>query len=228
MRKVGNPLPEAVLQLAARLGCDRGVSLSQVWLRQTGQMRESTKSAWMKFEARQRIELRNCAFEWKAQTGPLGAVRVDDSFRDGGGRLAVKLFGLFSVAGAAKSVSLDRGELMRYLAELAWAPDAILRNQSLRWRDLDGGQLVVSAGEGDRRAEVEITLDQEGRISQVFAADRPRAVGDGFEPSAWRGTFGGYRWTKGRLIPMSAEVGWVGLSDCEPVWKGRVTEWSAG
>lgn len=117
---------------------------------------------------------------------------------------------------------------MRYLAELAWAPDAILRNQSLRWRDLDGGQLVVSAGEGDRRAEVEITLDQEGRISQVFAADRPRAVGDGFEPSAWRGTFGGYRWTKGRLIPMSAEVGWVGLSDCEPVWKGRVTEWSAG
>ena len=201
--------------------------MSHVCLRQTGKMRESADSAWMKFEARQRIELADCAFEWSAQTGPLGVVRVDDIFRNGGGCLAVKLFGLFSVAGAAKSVSLDRGELVRYLAELAWAPDAIVCNRALRWRELGDRRLIVSAGEGGRRAEVEITLDQEGRIAEVFAADRPRAVGDSFEPSAWRGAFSDYRWINGRLIPMSGQVGWGRESDYEPVWRGRVTEWSA-
>jgi hypothetical protein len=201
--------------------------LSYVCLQQVGQMRESEASAWMKFEARQRIDLATCAFEWNARTGPLGAVRIRDRFGSDGGRLTVKLFGLLKIAGAAKSVSLDRGELMRYLAELAWAPDAILYNRSLRWRDLDYGRLAVSAGEGERSAELEIALDQEGRIAEVFAADRPRAVGDRFEPSAWRGAFSDYRRSKGRHIPMSAEVGWVRGSVYEPVWRGRVTEWSA-
>lgn len=206
MTETSDPLPEAVRQLAARLGCEAGHSLSYVCLQQIGQMRESEASAWMKFEARQRIDLATCAFEWNARTGPLGAVRIHDRFGNDGGRLTVKLFGLFKIAGAEESVSLDRGELMRCLAELAWAPDAILSNRTLRWRELDDGRLTVSAGEGERRVELEIALDEEGRIAQVFAADRPRAVGDRFEPSAWRGIFSDYRWAKGRQIPMSAKV----------------------
>jgi hypothetical protein len=225
--EVRDPLPEKVRQLAARLGCDRATSLRHVCSRQTGQMRESADLAWKKFGARQRIDLTACGFEWKARMGPLGAIHVNDTFSDGSGHLAVKLFGVFKIAGAAKSLSLDRGELMRYLAELAWAPDAIMRNRTLRWRELDDGRLSVSTGDGEQRAEIQITLDEEGRIAEVFAPDRPRAVGDRFEPSAWRGTFGDYCWTERRLVPMSAEVGWFKESAYEAVWRGRLIEWSA-
>jgi len=48
--------------------------------------------------------------------------------------------GVIPVARAERSSALMRGELMRYLAELAWAPDAFLFNTTLfnttlRWRD---------------------------------------------------------------------------------------------
>lgn len=218
-------LPDAVRQLANRLGADSSASLRHVSLRQTGQMRENADAAWMEFHARQRIELAACAFDWKARTGPLGLISVDDSFSDGAGDLAVTLFGVVPIAGAKSSLRLDRGELMRYLAELAWAPDAIVRNSSLHWRALDDGRLVVAAGKGELRAEIEITLDSEGRIAEVFAADRPRAIANRFEPSAWRGAFSEYCSVQGRTIPMSAEVGWGKGSAYEAVWRGRVSEW---
>jgi len=72
------PLPEAVRQLAARLGCKNGEALSHVRLHQTGQMRHGGASPWMDFTARQRIELATYAFEWNARTGPWGVVRVNN------------------------------------------------------------------------------------------------------------------------------------------------------
>ena len=48
-----------------------------------------------------------------------------DAFVQGAGRLTVQLYGLITVANAA-GAGIDRGEALRYLAELPWAPDAIL------------------------------------------------------------------------------------------------------
>lgn len=227
MTNTSEHLPEAVRQLVARLGCKDGEALSQVHLNQTGQMRHGEASAWMDFTARQRIELATCAFEWNARTGPLGLVRVKDVFSDGRGRLNAKLFGLLQVAGTSNSAELDRGEMMRYLAELAWAPDAILRNRHLKWRVLDETRIAVSAGDGARRAEVQLALDREGRIVEAFAPDRPRLIGNDFKPTAWRGTFRDYRRLKNRLLPTSAEVGWLDGNIYEVVWRGCVSYWNA-
>ncbi len=220
-------IPEKAGQLAERVGCTGSKPLRHVDLRQTGQMRQDAASTWTNFDARQRIELTTCAFEWKARIGPLGLIRVTDAFGDGSGRLAVSLFGLIPIGDAANSANLDRGELMRYLAELAWAPDAIQRNRTLQWRTLDERRLIVAAGDGARRAEVQVTLDQEGRIGEVFAPDRPRTIGNRFVPCAWRGRFSDYRWFENRLLPTSAEVAWLSEYDDEPVWRGRLTAWSA-
>jgi hypothetical protein len=43
---------------------------------------------------------------------------------------------------------------MRYLAELAWAPDAILLNAGLRWREDGPDKLAVSAGSGETTAKL--------------------------------------------------------------------------
>lgn len=84
--------------------------------------------------------------------------------------------GVIPVARAERSSALMRGELMRYLAELAWAPDAILFNVTLRWREDGPDRLSVSAGVGETAAEVTLSLDGEGRIAGSFAPDRPRSA----------------------------------------------------
>lgn len=79
---------------------------------------------------------------------------------------------------------------MRYLAELAWAPYAILRNPQLRWRTESTNTLVVGAGSAEAEAQVWLTLDNEGRIQNAYAPDRPRAIkGGAFALTPWRGTF---------------------------------------
>lgn len=218
-------IPEPFHRLAQRLGCRADGACRQVELRQVGQMRQDHRSAWMPFKAQQRIAIDRCTFDWTATTGPAGLVQVRDAFSDGHGSLSVKLLGIVPIAGAPSSPELDRGEAMRYLAELAWAPDAVLSNPELNWRSPDDANLVVATGHGPRRAEVAFKLDPQGRIAEAFAADRPRSVGKTFVRSAWRGVFSDYRVCEGRLVPMSAEVGWVTQGDFEPVWRGTIVDW---
>lgn len=218
-------IPDPIADLLARVGCVGDEALSEVNLRQVGEMRSNPTSAWMKFEASQRIELTTSAFEWRARAGPLKAIHVTDAFSDGRGGLEVSLFGLLRLMSVAASADLKRGELMRHLAELAWAPDAIRLNSGLEWRVLDEQRVSVAAGDGASRAEVRITFDREGRIGEVFAPNRPRAIGKRFEACAWRGIFSDYRWFGRRLLPVSAEVGWLD-PDYVSVWRGRLIAWS--
>jgi hypothetical protein len=190
-------------------------------------MRQDQASAWMSFTARQRIALGECAFEWKARTGPMGLAHIRDAFDGNDGSLSVSLLGVAPIVRAPRSAELDRGELMRYLAELAWAPDAILLNHDLHWRVVDDTHLVVTTASGEHPAEVTLTLDSEGRIIEAFAKDRPRSVAKNFILSAWRGVFSEYRRCEGRLLPHSAEVGWVFEGGFEPVWRGRIVMWRA-
>ena len=157
----------AVYELALRLGADPGRRRSAVRLGQTGRMRQLGASRWMAFRAEQPISLLRCAFNWRARTwrartGPAGLVSVCDALSEGEGRLDVRALGFFPIARASSSPALIRGELMRYLAELAWAPDAILLNAELRWREGEPDTLVVGAGSGETAAEVVLSLDDKG------------------------------------------------------------------
>jgi hypothetical protein len=54
--------------------------------------------------------------------------------------------------------------VQRYLAELAWAPDAILLNTGLHWREDGPDKLAVSAGPARPPPNL-LSLDSEGRIA---------------------------------------------------------------
>lgn len=219
------PPPAAIRRLVEQTGAQGTSGLRRVELRQSGTMRQDRGTSWMQFQASQSISLQSCAFHWRARTGPAGSIQVSDAFENGIGTLSVKLLGLFPIAGARRSADLDRGEILRYLAELPWAPDAILLNPELEWRVQDDAHLVVSAGQGPRRADVALTLDARGLIVEAAATDRPRALGNAFVPGPWRGVFSDYAECEGRQVPMSAEVGWGTRDEFEPVWRGRIVDW---
>lgn len=153
-------------------------------------------------------------------------VSVRDALTTDGARLEVRLFGLFKLDSAGGSTTLWRGELMRYLAEMAWAPDAILHNHALRWRADGPDRFIVGAGHGDTATEVRLDLDSDGRIAGIFAPDRSRSPKPPFQPTPWQGRFTDYRCHGKRWLPFKGEVGWV-IDGVEALyWQGRVETWT--
>ena len=221
-------LPTAIAALAQRLGADAHNTSSLVNLTQTGRMKTSLEAkTWTPFTAVQSISMRGCAFDWRARMGPFGMISVQDALQDGEGRLRVTALGAIQIARAEPTPALTRGELMRYLAELAWAPDAILLNETLHWREISATTLAVSAEVGDVTAEVFFNLDSDGRIAGGYAPDRPRSPKAPFLPTLWVWRYSDYRQHGGRWIPFAGEVAWTIENKEITYWQGRLTEWHA-
>ena len=221
-------LPSAVRDLAMRLGADPVRRPETVTLHQTGEMKlDLTSTRWWRFTARQTMSVATSAFAWHARFRPLGYLSVTDAFENGSGRLDVTALGVIPLVRTRPGSTLTRGELMRYLAELSFVPDAILHNPDLRWRVEDATTFTVGAGTGEEAVEVTLSLGPDGRIDTIYAADRPRSVTAPFLPTPWRGNFADYRQRMGRWIPFAGQVAWV-IDGVETVyWRGRLTDWSA-
>ena len=221
-------LPAAVYDLAIRLGAKPGDNGGGVNLTQTGRMkRKLGTQSWMAFAAAQAISTCACEFDWRAKFGPFGMVSARDALEHGEGRLDIMALGVIPIARAERTPALVRGELMRYLAELAWAPDAILCNTALRWRAEGPATLAVSAGAGPTASEIMLSLDGDGRIDGAFAPDRPRSVAASFLPTPWRGRFSDYRHHETRWIPFAGEVAWEIDDKSETYFQARIERWEA-
>lgn len=150
-------------------------------------------------------------------------VRILDSYVDGQGLLEARLFGSVPVA-RVTGAEVSKGELMRYLAELAWAPHAMLRNARLRWREIDAATVEVSADSASGPARVRLVFE-DGDITGIEADDRPRMVGSRPIPTPWRGRFFDYRRLDAWRVPTCAEVSWILEGQLCPVWRGKVTSY---
>ena len=83
-------------------------------------------------------------FSWRARfpLAPLVTLRVHDWYRAGESALEIRLFGL--PLKRLRGDAVTRGEAMRYLAELPWAPAAMALNTELEWRELDSSTVEVA------------------------------------------------------------------------------------
>lgn len=135
------------------------------------------------------------------------------------------VLGFIPIARAAHTSALVRGELMRYLAEIAWVPHAIVHNGALRWRVINPEALVVAAGDGETACEVTLSLNTDGRIAGAYAPDRPRNAAPPLLPTPWRGRFSDYRQHEGLWLPFAGEVEWEINGKATPYWLGSIATW---
>lgn len=219
------PLAAPIRDLAIRLGAEPKSPPARVSLSQQGRMRQNEHSRWMRFRANHSMSVTQCSFDWRASFGPAGLIRVRDALLDGEGILTARLFGFLPVA-QASGPEATKGELMRYLAELSWCPDAILHNRAIGWTVVSQAEIVATAQLGETVASVWLALDREGRIESISAPDRPRSRGKEFIPTSWWGRFSDYRSHAGRQIPFRGEVGWEGEGERVTVWEGEVLDWT--
>lgn len=218
-------LPEAVVRLHRRaLSGGPGASAPRlVRLHQHGEMWQRPDGPALRFRAVQEIAVRAVAFRWRAWFPlgpllPLPKVVVTDELDDGAGRLVARALGVLPVL-RESGPAITEGQLLRYLAELPWAPHALVENHALQWRELADGSLEVGAACGGTHAAVRLELDETG-IARASAPARPRLVGGVAVPTPWGGSFADYAVLGGIRVPTRARVWW-------DLPEGRFTYWRA-
>ncbi len=201
------PLPEIVSNFARNAGAVMGAPYV-VRLTQSVSMRLAPDQPWQELRATHLAGTRASGFVWHARGSmmlvPIGVV---DAFVTGTGLLNARILNTISVA-HSEGEATDRGELLRYLAEIPLTPDAILNNPALVWKQIDERTVSVTTPFKGGPVTVEFTFNDQGDIVEAFAATRPMGTGETWVDTPWRGRFFDYEQLGPRRIPTRAEVGW--------------------
>jgi hypothetical protein len=198
-----------------------------VLVRHTGtfNMGETTDN-WKPFTSDQKVVTQRPGFDWNGRVAMLPGlpVRVHDAYVAGEGILHASLLGLFTVVDLRGTRDVDEGELMRFFAEAAWYPTALLPSQGVRWEAVDDHSAYATLEEGDIAITMLFTFNEEGLIDTVRAEARGRAVGDEVIPTPWQGHFWNYEEHNGMRVPLDGEVAWLLPEGEKPYWRGHITE----
>lgn len=185
---------------------------------------------WIPFTSTQRITTRRPGFVWDARMamGPGLAVHVHDAYVAGEGILHPAVLGLVSLTDLRGSSpepgGVAQGEFMRYVAEAAWYPTALLPSQGARWAAVDEHAAQVTLADGTVSATLLFRFDpRTGLIDSVRAEARGRMVGKGVVMTPWQGRWSDYAVRDGMRVPMSGEVAWLTPAGRRTYWRGQVT-----
>ena len=168
---------------------------------------------WKPFTSRQRVVARRPGFLWDAQVMMFPGVpaHVEDSYIAGQGRLNAKLLGLFTVADSSGGGEVARGEFMRYFAEAAWYPTALLPSQGVQWHAVDRDSANATITDGPITLTLLFRFNEAGLIASVRAEARGVGAGkDGVMVMLpWDCSVSDYRRVDGMLIPQTGEAAWM-------------------
>jgi len=194
-------------------------------VKMTGRINMSaTGEQWKRFKARQRITTGRPGFLWDAKVAMLPglAVRVVDGYVAGQGRLRAAVLGLFTVAELHGDGEIARGELMRFFAEAAWVPTALLPSQGVQWAAVDDRSANATLTDGPLSLTLLFRFDAEGLITSAHAAARGAAVGKQMVMLPWEGSWSNYQRRDGMRVPMTGEATWLRPEGRKTYFQGEV------
>lgn len=181
---------------------------------------------WLPFTSTQHVVTRRPGFVWNARTmmAPGIAVNVHDAYVEGEGVLRPALLGAFDLALLQGTGDIAQGELMRFLAEAAWYPTALLPSQGVQWEPVDERSARATLRDGALGVALTFTFRSDGMIDSCRAEARGRTVGGKVIPTAWEGRWSDYRERDGMRVPMTGEVAWLLPEGRKPYWRGTLTD----
>lgn len=184
-----------------------------------------TTDNWKPFASEQQVVTRRPGFDWNGRVMMMPGlpVRVHDAYVVGEGILHAAVLGLFPVAHLRGGGQLAAGELMRFLAEAAWYPTALLPSQGVRWAAVDDHSARATLADGAVQVSLQFGFDAQGRIKTVRAEARGRMIGGRIVPTPWQGRFWDYAERGGMLVPLAGEVAWLTPEGARAYWRGRIT-----
>ncbi len=184
----------------------------------------TTAPQWRRFTSTERVVTSRRGFDWDARIAvvPGISLHVHDAYAGGEGVLQASLLGLVPVAHLRGGADIARGELMRFVAEAAWYPTALLPGEGVRWEGVDERSARAIVRDGDIEVSLLFAFGDDGLVDRVTAESRARTVGRTIVPTPWRGRFWNVGVRDGMRIPMSAEVSWLLPEGARPYWRGAI------
>jgi len=188
----------------------------------------ATGHQWKPFESRQHVVTLRPGFIWDARVTlfPGLVVRVIDSYIAGQGLLRAALLGLFTVADQRGGGEIARGEFMRFFAEAAWVPTALLPSQGVRWEAVDAHSAHATMTDGELTLTLLFSFNKDGLIESARAKARGATVGKETLMLPWEGRWSDYRPHDGMRVPMKGEAAWLHPQERRPYFVGSVTSLS--
>jgi hypothetical protein len=183
-----------------------------------------TGEQWKPFSSTQRVIIQRPGFVWDARVRmvPGMTVYVHDAYVAGEGVLTAKLFGLVSLVNLRGTPEVAQGELMRFFAEAAWYPTALLPSQGVQWEAVDDTSAKATLKDGKTALTVLFRFNESGLIESVRAEERGRTVAGAVIPTPWEGRWSNYELRDGMRIPFEGEVAWILPEESKPYWRGRI------
>ena len=185
----------------------------------------ATGEQWKPFTSRQRVVTRRPGFLWDAQVAVLPGVpvRVVDGYIAGEGLLHAAVLGLFTVADLHGGGEIARGELMRFFAEMAWYPTALLPSQGVRWDAIDDASANATIVDGPLTLTLLFRFNEAGLITSVRAEARGAMVGKEMVKIPWEGSWSDYQARDGMMVPLTGEAAWLRPEGRKPYFHGTLT-----
>ena len=185
-----------------------------------------TGEQWKSFHSKQRVITKRPGFVWDAriQMAPGITVYVHDAYIGGEGILTAKLFGLVSLVNLRGTPEVAQGELLRFFAEAAWYPTALLPSQGVQWEAVDDTSAKATLKDGETALTILFRFNESGLIESVRAEARGRTIAGRVIPTPWEGRWRNYEIRDGMLIPLDGEVAWVLPEGPKPYWRGHMHE----
>jgi hypothetical protein len=179
---------------------------------------------WKPFTSRQRVVTRRPGFLWDARVTMLPgmAVRVVDSYIVGSGLLQAAILGLVTVAKVSGGGEVARGEFMRFFAEAAWYPTALLPSQGVRWEAVDDRSANATIVDGPLTLTLLFRFNDAGLIESVRAEARGAMVGSEVVMMPWECSLSGYEVREGMTVPITGEAAWVRSEGRKPYFRGTI------
>jgi hypothetical protein len=218
-------LPAPVQRYFRKVLRDAQPMIAAVTVEHTGTFNMGEKSDnWKRFASRQRVITQRRGFLWDARVAvvPGIAAYVHDAYVAGEGILHATAFGLVTIMNLRGTRDVAEGELMRFFAEAAWYPTALLPSQGVRWEAVDDSSARATLVDGDITLTMLFTFDDAGLIASTRAEARGRLVEGTAVPTPWEGRVWDYEVRSGMLVPLSGEVAWILPEGPKPYWRGRI------
>jgi len=95
--------------------------------------------------------------------------------------------------------------LVRYLAEAAWLPTALLPSENLTWAPIDDRSARATLTDATTRVSLDVHFGAQGEIVSVSTL-RHRDENGVLVLTPWGGRYRDYTSIQGMMIPMAADV----------------------
>jgi hypothetical protein len=220
-------LPSPVQRFFRRVLKDGQPIASGVKLAHQGEFNMGEKKAqWSPFTSTQLVITKRPGFDWDAriEMAPGLKVFVHDAYVLGKGILHASLLGCVTLADVRGTPEAAQGELIRFFAETAWYPTALLPSQGVLWEAMDDTSARGTLTDGTTTVSLVFTFNAEGAIDTIHAEGRYRTVGNTLVLMPWEVKVWGYTVRHGMYIPLEGSVAWQMPEGAWPYWRGRITE----